>query len=361
MSTPPLVLQGMNCRNTGLENELKILRIIRIQGWIREYELSILSGFGIDKVELICRRLASKGEVERFKQFGNCGVFVILTRSGANRVGGATGKKVVIPKSWKHDALAIQSLEYLSSNFKQRKNIVTEAMLKREFASEGKIPDGKLDGESMFFEQEWSSKSGKVLEKQSRKIVEKANNGLLCVIAYPHPPEICDGINHEERQIRSFLSLRRNDDAEIMLMRCMFDNPYRYSMAKASDFHLFEFKEILDATGRNETAIIVSKEPKTRDKEPAQYSWVDQPSQQDFMFESHLMRSGIHVTSIKFRKGHGEELDSADISYVDELDSAEDSQAEYIENDDPDVSFEKFVRHEKLRIEMEWMMGDLAP
>lgn len=100
-------------QETGLENELEMLACIMANGWIREYELHLVTGMSKFTVWKISRRLAVQEQIFRSRPFGNAGYFLRLAPAGAKRINGKSGKCIKIPASWPHHSLAIQTLNYL--------------------------------------------------------------------------------------------------------------------------------------------------------------------------------------------------------------------------------------------------------
>lgn len=215
---------GKSGQEIGLQNELTILGCIQMQKWIREKELALLTGLSHYTVGQVCRRLAKKKQISRKREYGNAGHFLRLLEAGAKRVYGKSGKDIDIPASWPHHALAIQIIvalsQYLGCDYE------TEASIRHRQLT-GKIPDGSLISEihQYYFEQERSRKSGEALFKQTDEVVKLAKSGTKCFVAYPYPPEMCGGIDHEYRQTSSIRSLWGSRDApNINLVRCYFDS-----------------------------------------------------------------------------------------------------------------------------------------
>lgn len=215
---------GKSGLEIGLQNELTILGCIQMQKWIREKELALLTGLSPYTVGQVCRRLAKKKQLSRKREHGNAGQFLRLLEAGARRVHGKSGKDIDIPASWPHHALAIQTIvalsQYLGCDYE------TEASIRHRQLT-GKIPDGSLISEIRLhhFEQERSRKSGEALVRQTDEVVKLAKSGTKCFVAYPYPPEMCGGIDHEYRQTSSIRSLWGSRNApNINLVRCYFDS-----------------------------------------------------------------------------------------------------------------------------------------
>lgn len=214
---------GKSGLEIGMQNELTILGWIQQQGWIREKELALLTGLSPYTVGQVCRRLAKKKQISRVREHGNAGHFLRLLEAGAKRVYGKSGKDIDIPASWAHHALAIQTLvalsRYLGCNFE------TEASIRHRQRT-GKIPDGNLiSANKLFhFEQERGKKTGTDLFKQAGELIKLMKSGVMCIVAYPYPPEIC-GRNHEYEHTRAIRALWGSRHApNINFVRCYFDS-----------------------------------------------------------------------------------------------------------------------------------------
>jgi len=82
MATQP---DQKNGQELGLKNEESLLNCIKMQGWIREREASLITGMSDYTVGVVARRLEGKGEIFRDRTLGNVGHFLRLTakvRSG---------------------------------------------------------------------------------------------------------------------------------------------------------------------------------------------------------------------------------------------------------------------------------------
>ena len=170
----------------GLINEMSLLSCIKQQTWVRESEASLLTGMSIYTIGMVSRRLEKKGEIYRDRIKGNAGYFLRLKATGAARVNGQSGKDVDIPKSWAHDALAIQTLHALAQQLNC--GYESEASLRHHLPRSGKIPDGCLISafDKYYFEQELSIKTGRRwLHRQTDEVIKQAQMGSICFVAYP--------------------------------------------------------------------------------------------------------------------------------------------------------------------------------
>ncbi len=239
---------GKNGQLIGLENEESLLNCIKMQGWVREQEAALLTNMSEYTVGVVSRRLAAKEEIFRERTHGNAGFFMRLTATGAERVGGTSGKDIPIPSCWRHHALAIQSLHFLAGAFKC--TLETEASMRRR-CRDGKFPDGRLvkEDENFFFEQEWSRKSGKNLRKQTEIVTRLANEGFMCQLAYPYPPAICGGIDHETRQTNSLRHKWGSPDApNIKLVRCYFDSKLALHNMRPTRFEIIDLPRMVSTS-----------------------------------------------------------------------------------------------------------------
>ncbi len=261
---------GKNGQELGIENELKMLECIKIQGWIREHELHLITGMSSYTVGQVSRRLADKNQIYRERFAGNAGYFLRLRAAGAERVDGKSGKDICIPASWPHHALAIQSLHYLAGV--NQCDYETEASFRHRHQS-GKLPDGRLvsDKVEFNFEQERSRKSGEALQNQSQNIVRLAAGGTICYVAYPYPASICGGINHELRQTNSIMKQLGSAGSEnIKLVRCNFDSRLAYQ-----NMHAIKF-EVIDLPVMEDTAASV-KDQSGFDPQINEFHWEMNP------------------------------------------------------------------------------------
>ncbi len=272
---------GQQIANT---NEEIILHRIRDQGWVRERELGNLTKLSEAMVGRTVRRLERGGYIFREKnvelstrpvekryatakmtQTGAdhhggsaertpacCGYFLRLTSRGVLRVGGSGWKDVKIPLSWRHDALAIQTLDFLADHVSG--SFVPEAVC-RNFSQSGKIPDGKLHdelGNEYHFEQELSRKTGKNLMTQCSEVARQVKLGKQCYIAYPFPPEHCGHHDHEHTQIQAFAKLIPDSAAEsIYFVRCYFNTGLDFLALRVARFEVLSLLSQLEGMGRS--------------------------------------------------------------------------------------------------------------
>jgi len=239
-----------NGQELGLLNELRLLDCIKTQGWVRETEAAVICGMSSYMVGQVGRRLATRGEIYRDRPHGNAGFFLRLKAAGADRVDGKSGKDVTIPHSWRHDALAVQVLGYLSGI--HGCSFETEAEIRHSCIS-GKIADGLLinNGESFPIEQEFSRKSGAHMRKQTLEIARLAATGKLCFISYPYPPECSNRVDHETRLINAFHAISGNVTYQnIKLVRCNFDTHLAFLNMQPSHFEIvaFPISDLQDST-----------------------------------------------------------------------------------------------------------------
>ena len=227
-----------NGQELGIANELKLLNCIGKEGWIREPEASLITGMSLPMVGRVGRRLAEKEQIYRDREKGNAGYFLRLKSTGAARVDGKSGKDISIPGTWRHHALAIQSLNYLATLFKCE--FESEANLRHRLQGK-KIPDGRLIGgkRNYHYEQEFSRKSGPSLKKQVDAICQNMQQGTACLIGYPYPPEYCGGINHEIRHTNAIRHRWGSPDAPYLrLIRCHFDSLLAFQNMRVSRFEM---------------------------------------------------------------------------------------------------------------------------
>lgn len=247
--------EKQNGQELGLINELRLLDCIKAQAWVRETEAALICGMSPYMVGQVSRRLAVRGEIFRDRPFGNAGFFLRLKAAGADRVDGRSGKDVIVPQSWRHDALAVQVLGYLSGI--SGCSFETEAAV-RHGVKTGKIPDGNIviNDETRYpLEQEFSRKSGPNLRQQSIEIAKLAATGLECFVAYPYPASMCGGVDHEFRQINSLRPYCSNSAAaNIKLVRCHFASNLAFLNMQATRFEILELPEVNQISAAPESA-----------------------------------------------------------------------------------------------------------
>lgn len=284
---------GKNGQELGLKNELTLLRCIKREGWVREYEASLITGMSSYMIGKVSRRLAGKGHIyrnqsknlsqimtkkqkpncrERFE--GNAGFFLRLTAAGAARVDGKSGKDIGIPASWPHHALAIQTLHYLAGLYDCE--FETEASMRHRLHT-GKFPDGRLVSgcAQYYFEQERSRKSGPTLRKQTEIVVQQAASGITCFVAYPYPASICGGVDHELRLSNSIRKLCDSSAAQnIKLVRCYFDSLIAYRNMRVSQFEIIDLPD----PANTDTSVIAKPESANQTME---FNWAIEEERQD--------------------------------------------------------------------------------
>ena len=241
---------GQGGQELGLKNEIALLNCVKQEKWIREREVSLLTGMSDYTVGMVARRLAKKGEIYRDRAKGNAGYFLRLKAPGAARVNGQSGKDVDIPVTWAHDAMAIQSLSHLAQMLEC--DFQTESHLRQEKKT-GKLPDGLLYKGSIsnyfFFEQEKARKSGPKLKIQTDNICSLAQKGVISYIAYPFPPEFCGNIKHEANQTRSIRAhLPKNLEHLVKFVRCHFNSLIGYENMHVDRFEIIDLPEVKTET-----------------------------------------------------------------------------------------------------------------
>ena len=296
----------------GLINEIALLSCIKQQTWVRESEASLLTGMSIYTIGMVGRRLEKKGEIYRNRTKGNSGYFLTLKAAGAARVNGQSGKDVDIPKSWAHDALAIQTLYALS--LKYACDYETEASLRHHLPRSGKVPDGQLISScaKYYFEQEQSRKSGRRwLQRQTDEVIKQAQLGSICFVAYPFPAEICDGIDHETRQTNSIRHKWGSPVApNIRLVRCHFDSHIAFQNMHISRIEVIDLPALVNTPAAN-------KVPHIDQAKGFQWKMTERRRQhgQPLQIDAELWHDGIHKHSCSFSEGTAENDHSLDCDY----------------------------------------------
>lgn len=276
---------AQNGQEIGLENEFKLLECIKLEGWVREFEASLITGMSMHMLGKVSRRLAAKGQIlrKRGKDInsskklksgltqvqekkpakapkplfdGNTGLFLRLSATGAERIGGKSGKDITIPAAWRHHAMSIQTLDFLAKKFGC--GFETEASLRHRVQT-GKLPDGRLisDTVNYYFEQEHSRKSGHAMHRQIEVITQLSKHGTVCHVAFPSPPKICGGLDHQTRLTNSIRHQWGNSAApSIKLVKCHFDSLLSYQNMRVSSFEIFDLPAMVDTNA--------SKKPQPR-------------------------------------------------------------------------------------------------
>lgn len=333
-ATPIGHAAGKSGQEIGLQNELTILDRIQMQGWVREKELSLLTGLSPYTVGQVCRRLAKRKQIYREREHGNAGYFLRLQEAGAKRVHGKSGKDITIPACWPHHALAIQVMHALSQQLGC--DYQTEASLRHQLRS-GKIPDGCLisENEIYYFEQELSRKSGPALRKQTDEIIRQAQLGTICFIAYPYPAAMCGGIDHEVRLTNAIRHKWGSPAApNIRLVRCYFDSLIDYQNMHVGQVEVITLPTLFNTSAANKVAHI---------DQVKGFQWkINEVGQrgQPREVKGELWHDGVHHRTYVFTEGT-----EADDHWV------MDEYSENIARGDPDLqTFEEFMLEQKAKI-----------
>jgi hypothetical protein len=232
----------MNKREQAKKNEFLLLEIINVQRWVREYELSLLSGLSIAMVRRTCMRLAEEGDI--FRDRLPSGFFVRLTKNGAAKMPeGQSSYKFSLPKSWRHDCLAIQALVHLKQKLEAIVNlpgfeasISTEAQIRLRQQS-GKIHDGLIELSGCILEVEWAKKVGEPMRYQSQSICDFVDEGFDAVVAYPFTPNLRGTLNHERAVTNSLRSIcGKGEMRNVKLLRCYFNSLLDMQHVRVSKF-----------------------------------------------------------------------------------------------------------------------------
>ncbi|MFA6015447.1 MAG: hypothetical protein WC742_10305 [Gallionellaceae bacterium] len=232
----------MNKREKAKLNEYLILEVLNIQKWMREFELVILSGMSLPMVRRTCIRLVKDGDIIRHRH--PAGYFVRLTKNCAAKIpDGQSCYKSKLPKTWRHDCLAIQALGYIKKTREAEINIPnfvidisTEAAIRRR-RQIGKIPDGQLEQIGCALEAEWAKKVGVPMQYQSESICKTADEGFDTVVAYPYTPNLEGTINHERTITNSLRSVYGKGEMQgVKLLRCYFDSRLDMQHVRPSKF-----------------------------------------------------------------------------------------------------------------------------
>jgi len=235
----------MNCQELGLINEKILLNCINTQNWIREKEASLLTGMSEYTVGQVSRRLAERGQIFREKLGGGAGFFMRLRAKGAARIDGKSGKDIDVPNSWKHDALALQTLHFLSKKFACE--MESEMQIRHMQNELSKIPDGRLISNEfeVHIEQEFSKKSGVPLRYQSACVADWASRGIFTFIAYPYGDFVDGSVNHEIRQANSIREIWGDSSApHIKFLRCHFDSLLDFHHLNVARFEIIDLPKI---------------------------------------------------------------------------------------------------------------------
>ena len=297
----------------GLENEIALLNCINQQKLVREAEASLLTGMSIYTIGMVSRRLEKKGEIYRDRLKGNAGYFLRLKAIGAARVTGQSGKDVDIPKSWAHDALAIQTLHALA--LKYDCDYETEASLRHHLPRSGKIPDGQLLSPcaKYYFEQEQSRKSGRRwLQRQTDEVIKQAQLGRICFVAYPYPAAICGGIDHETRHTNALRHKWGSPVApNIRLVRCHFDSHIAFQNMHVSRVEVIELPELINTPA-------AGKVPHIDQVTGFRWKMTERRSRhgEAQQFDAELSHNGVSFHDCLFTEGVGDDDHSLDNDYI---------------------------------------------
>ena len=297
----------------GLENEIALLNCINQQKLVREAEASLLTGMSIYTIGMVSRRLEKKGEIYRDRLKGNAGYFLRLKAIGAARVTGQSGKDVDIPKSWAHDALAIQTLHALA--LKYDCDYETEASLRHHLPRSGKIPDGQLLSPcaKYYFEQEQSRKSGRRwLQRQTDEVIKQAQLGRICFVAYPYPAAICGGIDHETRHTNALRHKWGSPVApNIRLVRCHFDSHIAFQNMHVSRVEVIELPELINTPA-------AGKVPHIDQVTGFRWKMTERRSRhgEAQQFDAELSHNGVSLHNCLFTEGVGGEDHCLDNDYI---------------------------------------------
>ena len=301
-----------NGQEIGLQNELSMLGCIKMQNQIREEELALLTGMSRYTVGQVGRRLARKEQIYRVRIDGNAGYFLRLLEAGASRVNGKSGKDIKIPTKWRHDAMAIQTLHALSQQLNC--DYETEASLRHHLPRSGKIPDGLLLSScaKYYFEQENSRKSGRRwLQRQSDEVIKQAQLGRICFVAYPYPPQMCGGIDHETRHTNSLRHKWGSPAAPLInLVRCHFDSLIAYQNMHVSRIEVIDLPALVNTPAAD-------KVPHIDQTKGFQWKMTELRRQhgQPQQIDAELWHDGINKHSCSFLEGTADIDHSLDCDY----------------------------------------------
>ena len=301
-----------NGQEIGLQNELSMLGCIKMQNQIREEELALLTGMSRYTVGQVGRRLARKEQIYRVRIDGNAGYFLRLLEAGASRVNGKSGKDIKIPTKWRHDAMAIQTLHALSLQLNC--DYETESSLRHHLPRSGKVPDGQLisRSEKYYFEQENSRKSGRRwLQRQTDEVIKQAQLGRICFVAYPYPPQMCGGIDHETRNTNSIRHKWGSPPAPLInLVRCHFDSLIDYQNMHVRRVEVIGLPELVNTPA-------AAKVPHIDQIKGFQWKMTERRRQhgEPLQIDAELWHDGIHKHSCSFLEGTAEDDHWLDSDY----------------------------------------------
>ena len=226
---------------------------------------------------------------------------------------GQSGKDVDIPKSWAHDALAIQTLHALAQQLNC--DYETEASLRHHLPRSGKIPDGCLisPSEKYYFEQENSRKSGRRwLQRQTDEVIKQAQLGRICFVAYPYPAAICGGIDHETRHTNALRHKWGSPVApNIRLVRCHFDSHIAFQNMHVSRVEVIELPELINTPA-------AGKVPHIDQVTGFRWKMTERRSRhgEAQQFDAELSHNGVSFHDCLFTEGVGDDDHSLDNDYI---------------------------------------------
>lgn len=276
-----------NSIESAQNNEVKLLKIIAQQKWVREDEAALLTGLSKVMVSRTAVRLAKAEEIYRDKK--PAGFFLRLKKAGSDRVASNSGKRVKIPNSWRHHCLSIQSLDYLFTKL-SCDSYSTEAQIRARLGvssgARGKIADGVLvkTNKKVFLETEWSNKGGDALHMQARTLATLAKYGDECIVCYPCRPNNFKGefINHERNNTKAIRQAWGDAPApNIRFLRCLFDDNVAYLHARPSAF------ELIDLPERQQS------KPEALIDEVAGYQWKDDNGMSHLWLNGQIVRGDV--------------------------------------------------------------------
>lgn len=281
------------------KNELLLLSLIAKNGWVREFELSLLSGMDKQMIYRTIKRLELAGEVNRrwcnnsesdlaelaalpkkFEENENddenkklakkqfllkkrilkknvdtnkaCffGHFLTLTTAGSRRLGIDYAQHDVPKLHWRHTCGSIQTLHFLCSQLNQNEIVTEKELISHKDKNKlKKIPDGTVMPLKPWFEFERAHKSGGKLDKQNEYLIDLLKNTQDdFYLAYCYQPKNDNDFqyipNHELSLTNSLNWLIGETSPRIKFVRCYFDNELDYKRMIISKFEIIEMPKI---------------------------------------------------------------------------------------------------------------------
>lgn len=242
----------------GIENERALLEFVAREKVVREVEAAAFLGMQETVIARVARRLELAGWITRTrgvtsvndkkerKRMGMARTFLRLTSSGAAHVEcGESTEAQPTSAAWQHNALAIRSLIMIRDGyFGGHGQIVTQAQMlslakSGKLKIAGKYPDGLLlgVGTEVFFEQEYSRKTGPRLRRQIEAMIYHAKLGHQVIVSYPYPAKNCEGIDHELRLGNAFRAQWGPAPApNVKFLRVVFANADDFRNARVQKF-----------------------------------------------------------------------------------------------------------------------------